>query len=163
MGGITPPNLDAALKMCLHSVKWLPGCEHPIIRREMADKAELERKRKRDAEVKAFIGTDQRKVKTEFDRAEAKTVDASKNAETEKIRRLQAEQSESKEEFERLANTYTVNRGGRVDYATTKNRRQALRETKTIIKNGVVRYDLMLDVAKQMVDKFEGSRQNITF
>src|SRR5712692_1433105 len=67
VGGITSRNLDEAVQISLPSLTFIPGCEPEVIKQRIAkavaDKAqqkkdadELERKRKREAEVKAGIG-----------------------------------------------------------------------------------------------------------
>jgi hypothetical protein len=170
-GKITPASLDAAVAISFRSLKYMPSQEHPCIKQQLAEKAqserdklELERKRKRDAEVKACIGPNQSRIRTELDRVDDdKAAEVSKNAEAQQTRRAQEAQLEFKEEFERIANTYTVNRGSRVDYAKTQERREALRQITTIRQNGVIRYDKMVAVAQEMVKKFEASRTNITW
>ncbi len=77
-GGITPRNLDEAVQISLPSLTFMPGHEPEVVKRRIAkaaadqaqqkkDANELERKRKRDAEVKAGVGPNQLEAKAQFE------------------------------------------------------------------------------------------------
>jgi len=74
-GELTETNLEIARKACHAALRFAPGYEAPDPRADVkakakADAEELDKKRKRDAAVKAGIGPNQSKLKTEFDRNE---------------------------------------------------------------------------------------------
>src|SRR5258708_356409 len=84
-GKITPEGLDAAVATNFRSLDYMPGQEHPVLRAELAqkakdaadkaqadrDKIELEKRRKRDDQIKAGIQPSQSRIRTEFDRDDA--------------------------------------------------------------------------------------------
>jgi hypothetical protein len=169
-GGINPRSLDEAVQISLRSLSYMPGHEPAIIKQELAEKAqserdktELEKKRKRDAEVLAGR-TPQRNVKTEFDRLEA-----NKATETQTVPLVGVDSPkfihqnlEAKATFEDLCARGPITyRNNREDRAKSEERRAELQAIRIVAaqkdKNGlpVLIYSKMVEKAQQIVARFE--------
>jgi len=176
-GGINPRSLDEAVQISLRSLSYMPGHEPAIIKQELAqkakdaadkvqadrDKIELEKKRKRDAEVLAGR-TPHGKIKTEFDRLEAnKAVDTQTVPLTGVNHPKFIQQNlEAKAQFEDLVSRGPITyRNNREDRAKTEERRAELQAIRIVAaqkdKNGlpVLIYSKMVEKAQQVVARFE--------
>lgn len=174
-GKITPETLEAAVAISFRSLKFMPGQEHPVIKQELAkaaaDKAqqkkdadELERKRKREAEVRAGIGPNQGKIRTEFDRAGDK---AATDVQTVALTGVNhpkfiKQNLEAKAQFEDLVSRGPITyRNNREDRSKTEERRSELQGIQVWArqddKNGkpVLIYSEMVKRAEEIIKRFE--------
>src|SRR6266849_2432508 len=186
VGGITPRNLDEAVKISLYSLTFMPGREPAVIKQQIAQKAkdaadkaqaehdkkelerELEKKRKRDAEVTANVGPNQSKIKTEFDRYEAKAAADTQTVALTGVNHPAFIQQnlEAKAQFEDLVSRGPITyRNNREDRAKTEERRaelQGLTQFNRFVaaqrdRKGqqVLIYSKMVEEAQQIVARFE--------
>jgi len=178
-GGITPRNLDEAVQISLPSLTFMPGHEPEVVKRRIAkaaadqaqqkkDANELERKRKRDAEVKAGVGPNQSKIKTESDRYEAKAAADTQTVALTGVNHPAFIQQnlEAKAQFEDLVSRGPITyRNNREDRAKTEERRaelQGLTQFNRFVaaqrdRKGqqVLIYSKLVEEAQQIVARFE--------
>ncbi len=175
VGGITLRNLDEAVQISLPSLTFIPGCEPEVIKQRIAkavadqaqqkkDADELERKRKRDAEVKAGVGPNQGKIRTEFDRVGDKAAAAAQMVAPTGVNHpaFIQKNAEDKVRFEDLISrgpiTYSCNKENR---AKTEERRAELLAIQVWARqndrNGkpVLIYSEMVKLAEERIRRFE--------
>jgi hypothetical protein len=165
-GRITKATLDGAVALSFRSLKYVPGFEHPVIKQELAkaaadraqqqkDANELERKRQREAEIKAGIQPRQSQIRTEFDRDERsqkRDKDAKEAAEKAALKQVE---DAAREQVEEIRSDYMVSTPyGKVDWARTSERRELLKAT-IARRNGKVSWVDTLKLLRDCLRGFE--------
>src|SRR5260370_3298564 len=166
-GKITPESLDAAVALSFRSLKYMIGHEHPVLKAELVkaaadtaqqqkDADELERKRKRDDQIKAGIKPNQARIRTEFDRDEGSQKRAQGAREAAEKAAFKQVEDASREEVERLRNGYMVSHnGGQTNWARTSERRELLKATRGSKRDGTGLWAETLRLIKDCLRAFQ--------
>ena len=166
-GRITLASLDAAVASSFRSLRYMPGREHPVIKQELvkaaADRAqqqkdadELERKRKRDDQIKAGIQPNQSRIRTEFDRDEGSQKRAKDAKEAAEKAALKQAEDSAREQVEEIRNAYLVSHNGnQTNWAHTQERRELLKSTRAATRDGKTLWVETLKLLRDCLRAFE--------
>src|SRR5260370_29044982 len=166
-GRITKGTLDGAVALTFRSLQYVPGREHPNIRQELAkaaadraqqqkDADELEKKRKRDDQIKAGIQPNQSRIRTEFDRDEGSQKRAKDAKEAAEKAALKQAEDSAREQVEEIRNGYLVSHNGnQTNWAHTQERRQLLKATRASTRDGKTLWRETLTLIRDCLRAFE--------